>query len=235
MKTLYVDCSKGITKNSFLGALLSLYGDKDIINRINRCLPENYTLSAHTDNNGKIKATLSRDGDTHGHHHGSSLEEVKQIISNSAFSNAAKTDAAGIFDILGIAEAAVHNVPVGTMHFHEVGCGLSVYYTLCLAAATELTVADKIIFSPVNTGCGKIVCSHGELDIPAPAAATILAEVPHFCDCTAGELCTPSGAAIAKYYAAEFTSVSDYIRASAVRRGVGLGYGGNAVSVFSDY
>lgn len=230
-----MDCSKGITKNSFLNALLSLYNGDGIIEKINGYLPENYTLNTVFDNDGDIKAALVRADGAHCHHHGTSLSEVKAMISGSAFSSAAMSDAAGIFDILGEAEACVHNTAIDTMHFHEVGSKMSVYYTLCLAAAVNITGADNIIFSPVNTGCGRIVCSHGELDIPAPAAAKILDDVPHFCDGSEGELCTPSGAAIAKYYATSFSSIGDLVKAMAVRRGKGCGYGENIVTVYTDY
>ena len=64
--------------------------------------------------------------------------------------------------------------------------------------------ADKIVASPVHTGCGQIKCAHGILPVPAPATMELLQNIPIYSGEIQGELCTPTGAALLKYFVAEF-------------------------------
>lgn len=48
-------------------------------------------------------------------------------------------------------------------------------------------------------------CAHGILPVPAPATASILKGVPTYAGGIEAELCTPTGAALLKHFAAEFT------------------------------
>lgn len=65
---------------------------------------------------------------------------------------------------------------------------------------------DKIVVSPINLGYGQVRCQHGILPVPAPATAYILKSVPTYCGNIEGELCTPTGAALLKYFADEFST-----------------------------
>ena len=58
--------------------------------------------------------------------------------------------------------------------------------------------------SPVCTGFGHVHCAHGILPVPAPATANILEGVPSYSGSTEGELCTPTGAALLKYFVSSF-------------------------------
>ena len=63
---------------------------------------------------------------------------------------------------------------------------------------------EKVICSPVCTGYGEVKCAHGILPVPAPAAAKLLKGIPIYAGDTEGELCTPTGAAVLKYFVNEF-------------------------------
>ena len=64
--------------------------------------------------------------------------------------------------------------------------------------------AVKIIVSPVTTGYGQVRCAHGILPVPAPATALILQGIPCQAGSIEGELCTPTGGALLKYFATEY-------------------------------
>ncbi len=57
----------------------------------------------------------------------------------------------------------------------------------------------SIFVSPVHLGSGFVTCQHGRLPVPAPATALLLSGFPAWSDpAIAGELTTPTGAALLK-------------------------------------
>jgi len=63
---------------------------------------------------------------------------------------------------------------------------------------------DRVFASPVHVGSGFVRCSHGILPVPAPATAYILRGVPCHGGRFRAELCTPTGAALLKYFVHDF-------------------------------
>ena len=68
----------------------------------------------------------------------------------------------------------------------------------------EMLGAEKVIFSPINTGSGTVHCAHGILPVPAPATARLLKGIPAYSGQIESELCTPTGAALAGVFADGF-------------------------------
>ena len=58
--------------------------------------------------------------------------------------------------------------------------------------------------SPVNVGYGHVKCAHGIVPVPAPATELILRGVPMYSGRVESELCTPTGAALLKYFVSEY-------------------------------
>ncbi len=140
-----------------------------------------------------------------GHHHG--IVEVRQTIDSLRVSRKVKEDLLGVYEILAKAEAQVHGCEVDETHFHEVGEGKAILNALIICSAICHLHPDYIVATPVQTGSGKIECAHGLMGIPAPATAAILATgVPTTEEKLKGELCTPTSAAIIKYFVQEFVN-----------------------------
>lgn len=135
----------------------------------------------------------------HSHvHHG--IREIETLIDKMDLPEKVKEDIRGVYHILAEAEASVHGRSVSEVHFHEVGTlDALADITGCALLIRELG-ADRIITSPVNVGYGQVRCAHGILPVPAPATARILEGIPCYAGCVEGELCTPTGAAILKYF-----------------------------------
>ena len=128
------------------------------------------------------------------------LEEIHEIIDEQKISDVAKKDAKEIFEILSVAECKIHTQKKSEIHFHEIGQSANIKKICKICQMIEEIAPDKIIATPMNLGRGEIFCSHGKLTIPAPATQEIIVGMETFTDEKKGELTTPSGAAIIKYF-----------------------------------
>ena len=141
----------------------------------------------------------------HNHHHTHrSMHDIEHIVSELKISDAVKNDVINVYKLIAAAESAVHGKDVSEIHFHEVGS---------MDAIADITAAcliigelkpDRICASPVHVGSGHVHCAHGILPVPAPATALLLEGIPSYSGDIEGELCTPTGAALLKYFAASF-------------------------------
>lgn len=138
------------------------------------------------------------------HAHGRHLSEIKKIIAGAAISAAAKKTATDIFEALGAAEAKIHNVPVETIHFHEVGAVDAIVDIVCASVGAEALGVDRFIGSPLNVGGGTVKCAHGVFPVPAPATVELLKSAPVYSGEIQKELVTPTGAAIVRVLAKSF-------------------------------
>lgn len=140
----------------------------------------------------------------HGHHHHAGLGEIEAIIGALPVSDRVKHDALHVYGLIAEAEAKAHDRPVTEVHFHEVGAMDAVADVVGVCLLMEHLNPDRVIVSPVHVGSGHVRCAHGILPVPAPATAHILKGVPIYGGSIKGELCTPTGAALVKYFADGF-------------------------------
>jgi pyridinium-3,5-bisthiocarboxylic acid mononucleotide nickel chelatase len=141
--------------------------------------------------------------DSHPHR---GLTEIRRIISAAAISGGAKKTAIAIFEALGAAEAKIHDVPVETVHFHEVGAIDAMTDIVCAAVGMEALGVEEMVCSPLNVGGGTVECAHGTFPVPAPATVELLKGAPVYSSGLQAELVTPTGAAIVKTLARRFGS-----------------------------
>ncbi|MFT4146218.1 MAG: nickel pincer cofactor biosynthesis protein LarC [Mobilitalea sp.] len=153
-------------------------------------------------------------------HHHTSMPDICEIVSNLKIPEVVKRDVIAIYQIIAEAESKVHGKKVSEVHFHEVGMMDAIAdITGCALLIHELSI-DKIISSPVNVGFGRVKCSHGILPVPAPATANILIGIPCYAGNIKGELCTPTGAALLKYFVSKFSNMPPM---TIVKIGYGMG------------
>ncbi|MDP6788808.1 MAG: LarC family nickel insertion protein [Rhodospirillales bacterium] len=107
--------------------------------------------------------------------------------------------ALGIFRRLAEAEASVHGVAIGDVHFHEVADWDSIADVV--AAASLLTRVGRAAWScgPLPKGGGSVATRHGRIPLPAPATVAMLKGFKWHDDGIAGERVTPTGAAILRH------------------------------------
>lgn len=140
----------------------------------------------------------------HGHgapgdHHHRGPAEIAEIIDGAAMTDGAKAIAHRMFGFVADAEARAHGVPVGEVHFHEVGAVDSIADIIAIAVAADDLAPDGVVVSDLPCGYDTVRCQHGLIPVPAPATAFIaeaagltLSPVD-----VEGELVTPTGAAAA--------------------------------------
>ncbi len=157
-------------------------------------------------------------GHGHTHHHHSGLHEIGHIVEALPLSGRIQKDILAVFGMIAEAESHVHGVPVNEIHFHEVGTMDAVADITAVCVMMDRLAPDQVIVSPVHVGSGQVKCAHGILPVPAPATAYILQDVPIYGGEIRGELCTPTGAALLKYFASRFGAMP-------VMRTLAIGYG----------
>lgn len=213
MKTIYIDCGMGCAGDMLTAALLELHPDKDeFLSRMNSALNSKAVISARDDFKCGIKGThvtVSINGDVEGkpmrhHHTHTSISEVLSIIDATPLPEPVQNSAKAVYTLLAEAEAAVHGGSVENIHFHEVGSLDALADILSVCQLMHELSPERVLASPVNVGGGTVRCAHGVLPVPAPAAEYLLRGIPCFSGQIKHELCTPTGAALLKYFVSEF-------------------------------
>ena len=220
MKTLFFDCSMGAAGDMLCAALLELLPDPDaavrelngigiphIVFEKNASVKNGITgmhLSVRVDGKEEHEPAETHHHD-HAHHHAHrDLASVETILSGLAVSDRVKANALAVYRLIAEAESHVHGCPVDRIHFHEVGTLDAIADVTAFCFLAERLSPDRVIASPVHVGSGTVRCAHGVLPVPAPATAYLLKDVPIYGGEIKGELCTPTGAALLKHFAAQF-------------------------------
>jgi uncharacterized protein (TIGR00299 family) protein len=160
-----------------------------------------------------------RQSHEHTHEH-RSLSTILDIIRNAPLADNVKTRSTRAFQLLGEAEAAIHNIPVEKVHFHEVGAVDTIIDIVCTATGCQHLGVDRWLTSSLNVGSGTVKCAHGTLPVPAPATIALLGDAPIYSAGSAMERVTPTGAAILRMLDVTYTSLPA-LRVTA--RGYGAG------------
>ena len=144
------------------------------------------------------------DHDHEHHHHHASMADIEALIDGLKVSDKVKADAKAVYALIADAESRVHGRPVSEIHFHEVGTMDAAADVIGVCLLMEQLAPEQVIVSPVHTGSGHVHCAHGILPVPAPATALLLEGIPSYGGQVKGELCTPTGAALLRYFASRF-------------------------------
>ncbi len=239
MKTLYFECSSGAAGDMLCASLLELLPEKEeFVNKLNKVFNPEIIFEAEKVCKNGISGTHlhvvingSEEGEEHHHHHEHhhrTLRDIENIINSFDVSSSVKTNALSVYRIVTEAESIVHGMEVSEVHLHEVGALDAIADITAFCMLVEELGADKIIASPINVGFGTVNAAHGVLPVPAPATAIILEGMPIYTNNVSGELCTPTGAALLKFFADEYR----YMPAMKIDK-AGYGFGKKELEVLN--
>ena len=235
MKTLYIECNMGVAGDMFLAALLDLLPEPEgWVENFNALgIPEVEVLLENREKCGilgkgiqvkyrnKMEEADARAENHHGGAHESrDLREIREILFSLPISEKVRQDTMAVYQLIAEAEAKVHGREVDQIHFHEIGMMDAVVDILGVSMLLEELDFDRILASPVRVGSGQVQCAHGILPVPAPATALLLHGIPSLSGQIEAELCTPTGAALLKYFVDEFGQRPEMITE---RVGYGMG------------
>jgi pyridinium-3,5-bisthiocarboxylic acid mononucleotide nickel chelatase len=196
MKAAYFDCFSGISGDMTLGALVDAGCSLDVLRaKLQGLQVPGWEISCGKVWKNGMAATHVRvktqDMQTH-----RSLTTIVGILEKSDLAQRVKERATAIFRKLGEAEAAVHDVPLEKIHFHEVGAVDAIVDIVGSCIGFEELGFEKFACSALNVGGGTAKMAHGVLPVPAPATARLLMGKPTYSNGVQKELVTPTGAAI---------------------------------------
>ncbi len=198
MRIIYFDCFAGISGDMTVGALLDLGVSVDELRKqlAGLAVPRSsYSLLVEETNRRGIRARkFSVHVEEHQPHR--HYSDIAGIIEKSHLGDRVKELSQRVFFRLAEAEARVHGVEIGHVHFHEVGAIDSIIDIVGTAICLDCLDIGEIHVSALPLGGGYVETAHGRLPVPAPATAELLRGLPVHGMLGEGERVTPTGAAI---------------------------------------
>jgi len=216
-----LDAYSGIAGDMTLGALVACGLDPDWL----RALPgllglDGVTVDVrHVDRAGIacVKVEFDVPPQPHGRH----LREIRRLVAAAgAVPEAVRERADRVFTLIAEQEAEIHGTTVERVHLHEVGAVDAILDVVGSVWGLHLLGVSRVFCGAVRMGEGYVRAAHGVMPVPAPATLRILEGIrvrpgPD----GAGELVTPTGAALVRVLA-EGPAPAEYVP---VRSGFGAG------------
>jgi len=207
MRIAYFDCFAGASGDMILGALVDAGLAPDALKaQLAGLHLTHYDLQVQAvikKGIGGSQVLVAVDQDHHHHHH-RHLSDIREIIEKSDLTPSVQQKSIHIFTRLAEAEAKVHRTNIENIHFHEVGAVDAIIDVVGAVSGLQLLKIEAVFCSPLHVGTGTVECAHGTLPVPAPATAELIKGLPVYSTGVAGELLTPTGAAILTTLASDF-------------------------------
>ncbi|MDO4661920.1 MAG: nickel pincer cofactor biosynthesis protein LarC [Tissierellia bacterium] len=235
MRTLYLECKMGVAGDMLTASLLELFDNKEeIVDMLNGIGIERVKYEPIKINKSGIVGSymkVSIDGkeemdvlhhNHHEHHHEHdhehmyehthhhihrSLQDITDIINSLNLDPKVKNDAIEVYKLIAKAESISHDTDISEIHFHEVGTIDAVADVVAVSFLINKLNPDRIVSSSLNLGSGFVECAHGILPVPAPATLYLIKDIPSYSSDIESELTTPTGAALIKYFADDFSNM----------------------------
>ena len=226
MKSIFIDCSLGISGDMLASALFDLGVPHSIFldNLVSLNIDKNYKLKFNEGDSEGIKGIVCTKSEIQFKELSRNLNEIKNLLLDSSLNDYVKKKSIKVFEILAEAEAVVHGHQISDVHFHELGSMDSILDIVNVCSAIDFLKPYKIYFSNPPSGKGIVSTSHGPLPVPVPTVLEIARQnkIPLMVldDKYFGEITTPTGIALIATFIDKFGQPSNL---NIQNIGIGLG------------
>ena len=165
MKSIFIDCSLGISGDMLASALFDLGVPQSIFadNLLNLKIDKNYNIQFKDADSEGIKGIVCTKNKTEFKELSRSYNDIKNLLLDSSLNDYVKKKSIMVFEILAKAEAIVHGNEISDVHFHELGSMDSILDIVNVCSAIDFLKPYKIYFSNPPSGKGIVSTSHGPL------------------------------------------------------------------------
>jgi len=226
MKSIFFDCSLGVSGDMLASALFALGVPRSIFfdNLVNLKINKNYNLKFDEGDSEGIKGIICTKTEIKNKELSRSFNDIKNLLLDSGLNDYVKTKSIKVFEVLAEAEAIVHGNEIANVHFHELGTIDSIIDIVNVCSAIDFLKPEKIYFSNPPSGKGFVSTSHGLLPVPVPTVLEIAMQnnIPLIMieDEYNGEVTTPTGIALIATFISKFGHPSNI---NIKKIGIGLG------------
>ena len=198
-----LDPFSGIAGDMMLGALVGLGLDQAWL----RALPERLGLEGvRVDIREVLRGELvcwKVEFEIPPQPHGRHITEIRAMVAKTDAPDEVKRKADAVFWAIATAEGEIHGLPPEKVHLHEVGAVDAILDVVGNIWGLALLGVDEVRCGTLRTGDGTVRAAHGLLPVPAPATLKLLeGHVIRPGPDGAGELVTPTGAALVRILSA---------------------------------
>jgi hypothetical protein len=215
-----LDPFSGISGDMTLGALVAVGLDRAWLEALPRTLGlDGVTVRIREVLRGEL-ACWKVDFDIPPQPHGRGIGEIRRLVAEAGVPETVRAKADRVFTAIAEQEGAIHGTSPEEVHLHEVGAVDAILDVVGAVWGFELLGVERVFCGPMQLGDGFVKAAHGVLPVPAPATLRLLEglRVRPGPD-GAGELVTPTGAALVRVLAAGSTP-DEYVP---LRSGFGAG------------
>ena len=226
MKSIFIDCSLGISGDMLASALLDLGVPQSIFldNLVSLNIEKNYNLKFKVGDSEGLKGIFCSKKEIQFKELSRDLNDIKNLLLDSSLNDYVKKKSISVFEILAEAEAVVHGNEISDVHFHEIGSIDSIIDIVNVCSAIDFLKPYNIYFSNPPSGKGIVSTSHGPLPVPVPTVLEIAKQkkipLTLLDDKYFGEITTPTGIALIATFIDKFGQ-PDKINIKKI--GIGLG------------
>jgi uncharacterized protein (TIGR00299 family) protein len=203
MRIAILDAFSGISGDMTLGALVAVGLDPEWL----RALParlglEGVTVEIRDVLRGQIackKVDFAIPPQPHGRH----LRQIRELVTRADVPADVRERADAVFEGIATAEAEIHATTVERVHLHEVGAVDAIVDVVGSVWGLQQLGVRAVHCGALSVGDGFVEGAHGTLPVPAPATLKLLeGHVIRPGPAGAGELVTPTGAALVRVLSA---------------------------------
>jgi uncharacterized protein (TIGR00299 family) protein len=198
-----LDPFSGIAGDMFLGALVDAGLDRSFIEELPRTLGLEGVTASVTRVKRKEIACQKVDFAIPPQPHGRHLKHIRAIVEATPAPGVVKAKAMEAFTLITECEAAIHGTTVERVHLHEVGSVDAILDIVGAIWGLEKLGVERVHCGVLPLGDGFVETQHGRMAVPTAATLRLLEGLavrpgPE----GAGELVTPTGAALVRVLSA---------------------------------